>query len=688
MLALRGAHMQRMQRATRNLTQLARDPFTDIPLTVNMTQEYLQELKINNLPRLPLEGSIDFTYRCNNNCRHCWLRIPSDVSEKKAELNFAQIIKIADAARKMGCRQWSISGGEPMLRPDFAEIFDYLTSNSSFYSINTNGTLITLKIAKLLKRKGVKMVALYGATKDVHDHVTRNPGSFEATMRGFAYLKEAGAGFMVQIIPMQDNYHQFQDMVKLAESLSRHYRVGAAWLYLSACADKERNAEIIRQRLPPKEVVKLDKPDLSYEEIINKEANLGCRNTDDKRHLFSSCISSRRDFHIDSYGKMTFCCFIKDPSLRYDLIKGSFQDCWDNFIPSLTTKIKITEGHKKNCGSCNLRKDCRICPVYAYLEHRDFNKKVEYLCAVAKENKKFKANWQKNHRRYFKIADVTVRVESDLPIKEDTFNFKFKLFEVAGPGEDTINIRHHFSLPDLDGKDLGREFYRNPPWAIYKNNGSWVYLGISPDKNDSSLHRVVTFNSEHTRAEIYNAKSREDFFLKGNLHSLTMFPSDQVLLARILADREAFYLHSCGVNLQGKGLLFAGHSEAGKSTMARMLKGQAEILCDDRMILRKQHDGFRIYGTWSHGDVPDVSANFAPLRAIMFLEKADENRIILLTNKKEITKQLLSYLIKPFVTADWWEKTLVLIEKVADQIPCYTLKFDKSGKVLDILRKL
>jgi MoaA/NifB/PqqE/SkfB family radical SAM enzyme len=651
-----------------------------------MAQEYLEELKINNLPRLPLEGSIDLTYRCNNECRHCWLRIPIDSAEKNNELSFDEICHIVDEARKMGCRRWSISGGEPMLRPDFAEIFDYITHNSNSYSINTNGTFITPKIAQLMKRKGTKMVVLYGATAKVHDHITRNPGSFEAAMRGFRYLKEAGAGFIVQLIPMKDNYHQFYDMVKLAQSLSKHYRIGAAWLYLSACGDTERNKEIMCQRLPPKEVIELDKPDLSYEEMMDKQADSGCHNTNNSRYLFSSCISGRRDFHIDPYGKMTFCCFIKAPSMRYDLRKGSFQDCWENFIPSLATKVRITEEYKKNCGSCDLRRDCRWCPVYSYLEHRDYNKKVEYLCAVAKENRKFKDNWQKQHRRYYKIADITIQVESDLAIKDNTFHPKFKLFEVDGPGEDTISIRHHFSLPDLDGKDLGKELYRRPPWAVYQKGNSWIYLGISPTEGNKDLHRLVVFNSDHTRARIYNDK--EDIFLKGNLHSLTLFPTDQILLARILADRQGCFLHSCGVNFKGKGLLFVGHSEAGKSTIATMLKGKAEILCDDRMIIRKQQGGFRIYGNWSHGDVPDVSANSAALKAILFLEKATENRFIPLTNKKETANKLLACLIKPFVTVDWWEKTLLFVDKICDAISCYTLRFDKSAGVVDLLTDL
>ncbi|MDH5414947.1 MAG: radical SAM protein, partial [Flavobacteriaceae bacterium] len=212
-------------------------------------KEYLRLKSSQEIPRIPLNGSIDLTYRCNNNCRHCWLRISSKSPEEQNELTIDEIKKLVDDARSMGCCRWSISGGEPMLRPDFAKIFDYITRKSISYSINTNGTFITPKIAKLMKRKGSKMVVLYGATPEVHDHITRNPGSFEAAMRGFSYFKEAGVAFTVQLLPMKDNYHQFQDMIRLAESLSPHWRFGATWLYLSASGDQERNKEIKRQRL-------------------------------------------------------------------------------------------------------------------------------------------------------------------------------------------------------------------------------------------------------------------------------------------------------------------------------------------------------------------------------------------------------------------------------------------------------
>jgi MoaA/NifB/PqqE/SkfB family radical SAM enzyme len=273
---------------------------------------------------LPLQGSIDLTYRCNNNCRHCWLRIPSGDPNGQKELRTDEIKALVDEARGMGCRRWSISGGEPMLRPDFAEIFDYITSHCASYSLNTNGTLITPEIAELMKRKGNKMVAIYGATAEVHDHITRNPGSFLATMRGFDLLREADVGFTVQLIPMRDNYHQFPEMVHLAKSLSPHWRVGAAWLFLSSSGDPAKNAEIARQRLSPKDVIELDPPDFPREEREEAGMNHAFCHTGDNG-LFARCIEGRRDFHVDPYGHMTFCCFIKDPDMNTTCGMGAFR---------------------------------------------------------------------------------------------------------------------------------------------------------------------------------------------------------------------------------------------------------------------------------------------------------------------------------------------------------------------------
>jgi hypothetical protein len=411
----------------------------------------------------------------------------------------------------------------------------------------------------------------------------------------------------------------------------------------------------------------------------------GCIHPADDR-LFASCIETRREFHIDPYGGMTFCSRIKDPALRYDLRRGTFREAWEEFIPSLADRARGGTEYLENCGACERRKDCRWCAVYGHLEQGSFSARVPYLCALAEEAQKFKKDWARHHRRYFRIAGITLQVESDLPITEATFDPKFRHFSVDGPGEDTITIRHHFELPELSGRDLGRQVYRRPPWAIFRKGDTWFYLGISPQPSDSALHRVAVFNKDHTHGEIYGPDSK--IFTQGDLHSLTLLPTDQILLGRVLADRQGCFLHASGVSLGGQGLLFVGHSEAGKSTMVKMLQGRAEILCDDRIIVRRWPGGFRIHGTWSHGEVPDISAASAPLRAILFLNKSTENRIRQVEDHRAILSRLLACVIKPVVTIDWWEKTFGVIGSLSREVPCYKLEFDKSGVIVDMLAEL
>jgi len=294
---------------------------------------------------------------------------------------------------------------------------------------------------------------------------------------------------------------------------------------------------------------------------------------------------------------------------------------------------------------------------------------------------------------YYQIADITIELKSDLPFTKNTLHEKFDLFKVNSPGQDTVSIHHHFNLLDIDHMDLGREVYRKEPWVIFQQPEGWFYLGILPKEFDEKYWKMAEFNWNHSQGDIYQVSP--DIWLNGNLKSLTTFPTDQILIARLLADRKAAYLHSAGAIFNESGFLFVGHSEAGKSTITQMLldaeqsyvfdkrKISLKILCDDRNIVRKWDDGWRVYGSWSHGDIPIISADSAPLRAIFILEQSEDNKIIPINNQTEVLHQLLAYIIKPFVTSDWWEKVLKVIERLANEVPCYELNFDKSGKIVN-----
>ena len=72
----------------------------------------------------------------------------------------------------------------------------------------------------------------------------------------------------------------------------------------------------------------------------------------------------------------------------------------------------------------------------------------------------------------------------------------------------------------------------------------------------------------------------------------------------------------------------------------------------------------------------------------MFLEQANENELIPLTNRLETMGKVLSHVIKSLVTAEWWEKIFDLAECLVDEVPIYRLRFDKSGRMAELLEDM
>lgn len=292
------------------------------------------------------------------------------------------------------------------------------------------------------------------------------------------------------------------------------------------------------------------------------------------------------------------------------------------------------------------------------------------------------------HRKYYRVADITIEVRSALPITENTFHPKFQPFEADGPGDDMVMIHHHFSgIPDIKVDVSGRIYFR-PPWAIYRMGEKWVYQWIETAPPYRNYYRTVVTDKEHSHLDIYNDDAMRENFLAGRLTSLAMFPTDQIVLGRLLAYRGGCIMHSLGIILNGNGYLFIGHSSAGKSTMAQILKTEAVILCDDRNIIRKLDDRLMVYGTWSHGDVPDISPLSAPLKGLFFLEKSNANALLRVHDNSIGLKILLACLIRPLATGDWWDLSMDLITHVLQTVPCWQLAFDKSDNILNLLRNI
>ncbi len=288
----------------------------------------------------------------------------------------------------------------------------------------------------------------------------------------------------------------------------------------------------------------------------------------------------------------------------------------------------------------------------------------------------------------FKAADITIQVQSDYPIRKNTFHSKFKRFEVLKKGVDSITIFHHFSPVNEDRVKPGREkeVYKKDQWQIFKNKNTWIYHYNSIFPGDIVDKVVGIMNRDYSEIHIYAENMSKKVYAQARFPALTLFNTDQMIFAKLLSDRQGLVIHSNGFNINGNGILIAGVSGSGKSTLSGMLKKLGhEILCDDRMFIRSVDGRFHIFGNWCYGSHPDVSPSNAPLSGIVFLKKGGQNRIQEITDQKAIVSKLMQVIVKPMLDVDGWRKYLSTFERLRKSTRFYEIEFDLSGKAGDII---
>ena len=113
----------------------------------------------------------------------------------------------------------------------------------------------------------------------------------------------------------------------------------------------------------------------------------------------------------------------------------------------------------------------------------------------------------------------------------------------------------------------------------------------------------------------------------------------------LLAQQGGFLLHSASAIRNGKAFLFAGVSEAGKTTISRLAPSDVTLLTDEISYVRRRGDEYVAFGTPFTGELAKVGENVsAPISALYLLAKGQENRIDAIT-PGEATRSLLANLL-------------------------------------------
>lgn len=324
--------------------------------------------------RIPINGSIELTFRCNLRCAHCYCNLPPNHQEAiEKELETEEVFNIFDQIAEAGCLWLLITGGEPLLRKDFLELYTYAKKKGFIIPLFTNGTLMTPGIADHLAewRPFSVEITLYGATKETYEKVTGIPGSFERCKKGINLLLERKIPLELKTMAMTFNHDEIFQMKEYAEKLGVKFRFDPI---INPRLDGSKTP--CNFRLSPEEVIRLDLADKKrvkeWREFCEKF--IGPHPSDS---LFA-CGAGVSTFHINPYGQMSACEMTRFQT--WDLRKGSFKESWHRSIPEFLN-LKPTGDYA--CGRCDLIALCGQCPGWAWTENADLEVPVEYLCQIA-----------------------------------------------------------------------------------------------------------------------------------------------------------------------------------------------------------------------------------------------------------------------------------------------------------------
>jgi len=363
-----------------------------------MTKSYASSLKLTDFrlweklkkKRFLYSFDIELTARCPFNCRHCYINLPpGDKKAIKKELSAEEITHIAREAVERGALWCLLTGGEPLLRTDFPEIYMNLKKMGLLVSVFTNAALITDRHIQLFKKYPPRdiEVTVYGATKKTFEKITRKPGSFEAFQRGLNLLLENNIKVRLKAMALRSNYQELPQIAEFCRKATKDYFRFDPFLHLRFDRDCDKNRDIKEERLSPEKIARMEVSDPERFDSLKKECGRLVSEDFEKtaHHYLFSCGAGISSFTLGYDGNFRLCSSLYHPDLMYDLRKGTFEEAWERFVPSVRSLTSDKKEFLENCRTCPIINLCLWCPAHSYLEQGVPDEPVEYFCRTAHE---------------------------------------------------------------------------------------------------------------------------------------------------------------------------------------------------------------------------------------------------------------------------------------------------------------
>jgi len=338
---------------------------------------------------LPWNVHIDLTYRCNERCVHCYLD-----HEDHGEMTTREVKNVLDQLAEAGALFLTFSGGEIFLRPDLFELIAYGRDLNFDVSLKTNALLIDAVRARKLRELGIRkiQISIYSADAEIHDAITKVPGSLERSLRAIRFLQTEGLQVKLACPLMKQNLAAFREVQALADELGVPYMLD---LTITPKMDGDESTLALRSSATELLQVLQDKK-------LNTRACAPAENADEQTSQASGamgsatssgiessayddipCSAGHNSCYISPYGDVSPC--VQMPKSAGNLRKERFQEIW--YGSSEMTRVRaVRDSQLPLCSTCSIRNYCERCPGLAQMEGGDLLGAYERACELAEMN--------------------------------------------------------------------------------------------------------------------------------------------------------------------------------------------------------------------------------------------------------------------------------------------------------------
>ena len=306
---------------------------------------------------IPITGTFELTPRCNFNCRMCYVHLPeSQIEQYGRELSAAEWIRIAEEAREAGTTWLCITGGEPLMHPEFETIWRELSGMGFFITLQTNASMVS-RYEKLFEECPPRQckITLYGSSDEVYEKVCRVERGFTRADEGIRMLRQMKIPVELVSTVINQNLDDVENIIRYVDA-SR-----LPWIPNINVRTAGRGVDVDMEhlRIRPPERKNTDADDDGGNGGAGNSSgaaeSLGKRRKfDPDRKPCTYCKDYRIGYWIVWNGYMRFCSFLNGPDIS--VREKPFVECWKELI-----KCWSALEWPQECGTCEYKESCARC---------------------------------------------------------------------------------------------------------------------------------------------------------------------------------------------------------------------------------------------------------------------------------------------------------------------------------------